>query len=81
MRVKRYCSILLEPHCANAVIVCMHKQATFKGNKSNLPSRFCEQCGLMMVWRKAWAKNWEAVKYCSDKCRAKSKAKSSKMLA
>jgi hypothetical protein len=22
-----------------------------------------------MVWRKAWAKNWESVRYCSDRCR------------
>jgi hypothetical protein len=24
-----------------------------------------------MSWRKAWAKNWESVLYCSDACRAK----------
>jgi len=24
-----------------------------------------------MTWRKAWAKNWESVRYCSDACRAK----------
>ncbi len=23
-----------------------------------------------MEWRKAWAKNWEEVKFCSDHCRA-----------
>jgi hypothetical protein len=22
-----------------------------------------------MEWRKSWAKNWESVKFCSDKCR------------
>jgi hypothetical protein len=22
-----------------------------------------------MEWRKSWAKNWDAVKFCSDKCR------------
>ncbi|MDT7849826.1 DUF2256 domain-containing protein [Methylophilus sp. VKM B-3414] len=22
-----------------------------------------------MTWRKAWAKNWEKVKYCSERCR------------
>jgi hypothetical protein len=22
-----------------------------------------------MSWRKAWAKNWDDVKYCSDGCR------------
>jgi hypothetical protein len=24
-----------------------------------------------MSWRKAWAKNWEAVRYCSEACRKK----------
>jgi hypothetical protein len=23
-----------------------------------------------MQWRKAWAKNWAEVRYCSDACRA-----------
>jgi hypothetical protein len=41
----------------------------FKGNKASLPTKACEQCGRAMTWRKAWAKNWEAVKYCSERCR------------
>jgi hypothetical protein len=41
----------------------------FKGNKANLPSKLCVACTRPMTWRKAWAKNWDAVKYCSDKCR------------
>jgi hypothetical protein len=28
-----------------------------------------------MTWRKAWEKNWESVKYCSDKCRKQGAAK------
>jgi hypothetical protein len=24
-----------------------------------------------MSWRKAWAKNWDSVLYCSDACRAR----------
>jgi hypothetical protein len=47
----------------------------FKGNKAALPSKPCAVCGRPMSWRKAWAKNWEAVKYCSDACRAKKTAK------
>ncbi|HQS36607.1 MAG: hypothetical protein B7Y16_06070 [Methylotenera sp. 24-45-7] len=46
---------------------------SFKGNKSSLSSKPCAQCGRDMTWRKAWAKNWAEVKYCSDKCRAASK--------
>ena len=44
---------------------------SFKGNKSALPSKPCIVCGREMSWRKSWEKNWEAVKYCSDACRAK----------
>jgi len=43
--------------------------ATFKGNKSTLPSKTCLVCKREMVWRKSWAKNWEEVKYCSDACK------------
>lgn len=45
----------------------------FKGNKQSLPSKLCALCGRTMTWRKAWAKNWADVRYCSDACRAKKK--------
>ncbi len=45
----------------------------FKGNKSNLPSKLCEECQRIMTWRKSWAKNWAEVKYCSEACRKLSK--------
>ncbi|MBL8513620.1 MAG: DUF2256 domain-containing protein [Betaproteobacteria bacterium] len=41
----------------------------FAGNKSYLPERPCAVCGRTMTWRKAWEKNWDAVKYCSERCR------------
>jgi hypothetical protein len=41
----------------------------FKGNKAALPSKPCAVCGRPMSWRKAWAKNWAAVLYCSEACR------------
>jgi hypothetical protein len=41
----------------------------FRGNKAALPSKPCLACGRPMTWRKAWAKNWPEVKYCSDACR------------
>ena len=47
--------------------------ADFKGNKQSLPSKPCLQCGRPMTWRRAWAKNWAEVKYCSDRCRADAK--------
>ena len=49
----------------------------FKGNKSHLPSKPCLCCGRAMTWRKAWEKNWDNVKYCSERCRRESKARPS----
>lgn len=40
-----------------------------KGNKAALPTKPCLACGRPMSWRKAWAKNWSEVKYCSERCR------------
>lgn len=48
---------------------------TFKGNKAQLPSKPCAVCARPMSWRKAWAKNWDAVKYCSEACRRAKGAK------
>lgn len=52
----------------------MSATSGFKGNKASLPSKPCQACGRAMTWRKAWAKNWTEVKYCSDACRAKKAA-------
>jgi hypothetical protein len=46
----------------------------FKGNKSYLPEKPCVVCGRAMTWRKAWAKNWDDVKYCSERCRKSAKS-------
>ena len=32
-------------------------------------TKICASCGREMQWRKAWAKNWDDVRYCSDACR------------
>ncbi|WP_127121599.1 DUF2256 domain-containing protein [Chryseotalea sanaruensis] len=40
-----------------------------KGNKSYLPQKVCVVCQKPFTWRKKWEKNWEEVKYCSDRCR------------
>ena len=42
--------------------------------KSELPEKVCPVCKLPFSWRKKWAKNWDNVKYCSEKCR-RTKAK------
>ena len=48
--------------------------AGFKGNKAALPTKPCAVCGRPMSWRKAWAKNWEQVRLCSEACRRRQRA-------
>ncbi|MFG0541087.1 DUF2256 domain-containing protein [Pseudomonas sp. YQ_5] len=37
--------------------------------KSFLPSKVCAVCGRPFNWRKRWARCWEQVRYCSERCR------------
>ncbi|HAQ72254.1 DUF2256 domain-containing protein [Salibacteraceae bacterium] len=37
--------------------------------KADLPEKACVVCQRPFVWRKKWEKNWDSVKYCSEKCR------------
>jgi hypothetical protein len=42
---------------------------TTRYSKSNLPSKICPVCQRPFEWRKKWAKCWDEVKYCSERCR------------
>ncbi|MCE2799223.1 MAG: DUF2256 domain-containing protein [Planctomycetaceae bacterium] len=37
--------------------------------KPHLPQKRCEACGKSFAWRKKWEKDWEQVRYCSERCR------------
>lgn len=37
--------------------------------KQNLPQKICPACNRPFVWRKKWARDWDNVKYCSERCR------------
>jgi hypothetical protein len=37
--------------------------------KSDLPEKVCAGCARPFLWRKKWAKVWNEVRYCSDRCR------------
>jgi hypothetical protein len=41
--------------------------------KQHLPTKICVVCNRPYTWRKKWEKNWEEVKYCSDRCRGEAK--------
>ena len=33
------------------------------------PEKTCVVCGRRIVWRAKWARDWESVRYCGEKCR------------
>ncbi|WP_297798528.1 DUF2256 domain-containing protein [uncultured Eudoraea sp.] len=37
--------------------------------KQHLPQKICVSCQRSFVWRKKWKRNWEDVKYCSERCK------------
>jgi hypothetical protein len=37
--------------------------------KSDLPVKTCATCGRPMVWRRKWARVWDEVRHCSERCR------------
>lgn len=44
---------------------------TFGGGKkpAERDSKICAACGRPFSWRKKWERDWEQVRYCSDRCR------------
>ena len=43
--------------------------------KGDPPTKTCAACGLSFTWRKKWARDWEVVKFCSDRCRGKGRGR------
>ncbi|NBO35243.1 MAG: DUF2256 domain-containing protein [Actinobacteria bacterium] len=39
--------------------------------KNGFAPKVCLTCGLEFEWRKKWQRDWENVKYCSEKCKSK----------
>ncbi|ANM29150.1 hypothetical protein ABI59_05385 [Acidobacteria bacterium Mor1] len=39
------------------------------GRDETPESKLCAACGREMQWRKAWAANWERMRFCSAGCR------------
>ncbi|MCA1768829.1 MAG: DUF2256 domain-containing protein [Halomonas sp.] len=37
--------------------------------KPHLPSKPCGHCQRPFAWRRKWARCWEEVRYCSERCR------------
>jgi hypothetical protein len=43
--------------------------------KADLPTKVCAHCARPFAWRKSFAKVWDEVKYCSDRCRGDARRK------
>lgn len=37
--------------------------------KANLPEKTCPVCQRPFAWRKKWARDWDSVVYCSERCK------------
>ncbi|WP_103173139.1 DUF2256 domain-containing protein [Paracoccus sp. SY] len=48
--------------------------------KGDLPSKICACCGRPFTWRRKWARDWDQVRYCSDRCRGTKAPRPSKPL-
>jgi hypothetical protein len=38
--------------------------------KTDLPEKTCAACGRPFAWRKKWARDWDQVKTCSERCKS-----------
>ncbi|MTI64166.1 DUF2256 domain-containing protein [Methylophaga sp.] len=41
--------------------------------KPHLSSKICLACQRPFSWRKKWRRDWDQVKYCSERCRRHSR--------
>ncbi|HAE00501.1 MAG TPA: DUF2256 domain-containing protein [Rhodospirillaceae bacterium] len=37
--------------------------------KGDLPTKVCAACKRPFAWRKKWARDWDQVRYCSERCK------------
>ncbi|MDJ0868651.1 MAG: DUF3253 domain-containing protein [Myxococcota bacterium] len=43
--------------------------------RTALPEKTCAACGRRIVWRRRWARSWQAVRYCGERCRRSRRAR------
>ncbi|KPF73020.1 hypothetical protein IP68_17045 [Blastomonas sp. AAP25] len=64
---------VLWPGRPPATIFCAMPEKRY--TKSNLPEKICAACGRPFAWRKKWARDWDNVKTCSERCKGDLRAK------
>ncbi|NNF80828.1 MAG: DUF2256 domain-containing protein [Rhizobiales bacterium] len=45
------------------------KKPLNRQKKAQLPQKICPVCARPFTWRRKWARVWERVIYCSERCR------------
>lgn len=60
------------PRCRVRVLNCEVHDAPTRGGRA-VPDRpevrHCASCGRVITWRRAWARDWDEVRWCSKACR------------
>lgn len=71
-RKVRTCLDCFEPADTDGIRFLMARKNAngFKPGRNGLPEKTCAACARVFTWRKKWARDWERVRYCSDRCRA-----------
>ncbi|WP_425506317.1 DUF2256 domain-containing protein [Sphingomonas endophytica] len=62
-------AISAQPHAGTDRGARQTGSAAMAHKKPHLPEKICASCHRPFAWRKKWARDWDAVKYCSDRCR------------
>ncbi|WP_332875619.1 DUF2256 domain-containing protein [Halomonas sp. G15] len=65
-------------NCTEPVLLSFHVHAwgSVMHCKPYLPHKTCTGCGRPFAWRRKWARCWEEVRHCSERCRREARRRS-----
>ena len=43
-------------------------------SKKDLPRKICAACQRPFAWRRKWARDWDEVRFCSERCRSRARS-------
>ena len=56
-------------HALSSIRMGMPDRVPKRDTETPKKQKICKTCGRTFEWRKKWEKDWDVVKYCSDRCR------------
>ncbi|MEO9780984.1 MAG: DUF2256 domain-containing protein [Sedimentitalea sp.] len=62
-------------HCGSDPHIDLSLKRGRKVRKSELPTKTCSVCCRPFTWRRKWSRNWDEVRYCSERCRRSRKVR------